>query len=524
MAETKLPDTLSFNRTVEEEPFVTDAVDDLLGKTLNGRFEILSPLGVGGMGRVYKAIQHPLDRVIALKVLNPRYDGSKDPGFEKRFFFEASMTAKLHHPNTITIHDYGRTDDGIYFIAMEYLEGETLQQVLAREKNFAWPRTLVLGAQVARSLREAHKLNLVHRDLKPANIMMVSESSGGDTVKVLDFGLVKSFLPEHEKTVEDTALTQAGMLLGSPMYMAPEQTKSESDGRSDIYSLGVVMFQCIAGRPPFVSKDSIDIIIKHVKEMPPELKSLATQIPDDVNQLIMRCLQKNPIDRFQSMDELLENMRHCLAGQGLSGVFADPRVSSVNVPVADPALIIAPARTATDPSTEITDSGSYRNKAPKKNRLPFAIGLVSLVALLAGGAIAVASKDRSVAPSNVVPLHPPIAKPPPEPEFVEMPIDVPIVFVINSIPLGASVSLNNHLLGVTPLEHKESRTNNEPVTREFSFALEGFATANAVAQGLQGEIPVSLTLVPLPKATKFVPKKQTKNNDAREPGYKEDPY
>ena len=103
--------------------------DPLLGKVLSGRFQIVEPIGMGGMGRVYKAIQQPLDRVVALKVLNPRYDGSRDPGFERRFFLEASMTAKLKHPNTITVHDYGRTDDGIYFIAMEYLEGETLQAV-----------------------------------------------------------------------------------------------------------------------------------------------------------------------------------------------------------------------------------------------------------------------------------------------------------------------------------------------------------------------------------------------------------
>ena len=209
-------------------------VDPLIGQVLSGRFEIIAPLGVGGMGRVYKAVQRPLMREVALKVLNPRYDGTRDPGFERRFFLEASMTSKLKHPNTITVHDYGRTDDGIYFIAMEYLEGETLQKVLVDNGRLPWPRALYVAGQIARSLREAHKLGLVHRDLKPANVMVMTEGTGGDTVKVLDFGLVKSFTPEKPKEddeVDRTGLTQAGVLLGSPLYMAPEQARGEADPR-----------------------------------------------------------------------------------------------------------------------------------------------------------------------------------------------------------------------------------------------------------------------------------------------------
>ena len=125
-------------------------VDPLIGQVLSGRFEIVAPLGIGGMGRVYKAVQRPLGREVALKVLNPRYDGTKDPGFERRFFLEASMTSKLKHPNTITVHDYGRTDDGIYFIAMEYVEGETLQARLARETVLPWARALHVAGQVER--------------------------------------------------------------------------------------------------------------------------------------------------------------------------------------------------------------------------------------------------------------------------------------------------------------------------------------------------------------------------------------
>src|SRR6266571_4750950 len=203
-----------------DSPAAAGAADPLLGKVLNGRFTILEPLGVGGMGRVYKALQAPLDRLVALKVLNPHYGGGKDPGFQKRFFLEASLTSKLHHPNTITVHDYGRTDDGIFYIAMEYVEGQTLASLILKEGKLHWTRALHIAQQICRSLREAHKFGVVHRDLKPANVMVLSEESESDMVKVLDFGLVKSFMPDHAKSADETELTQAGVLLGSPLYMA----------------------------------------------------------------------------------------------------------------------------------------------------------------------------------------------------------------------------------------------------------------------------------------------------------------
>ena len=174
-------------------PSVVGAADPLIGRILNDRFRILSPLGSGGMGKVYKAVQTPLDRVVALKILNPNFPAEKDPAFKRRFFLEASLTSKLRHPNTVTVIDYGQTEDGIYFIAMEYMEGQTLAEVLAHDKTLPWRRVLDIAQQICRSLREAHKLGVIHRDLKPANVMLLNEADH-DMVKVLDFGLVKSFL------------------------------------------------------------------------------------------------------------------------------------------------------------------------------------------------------------------------------------------------------------------------------------------------------------------------------------------
>jgi eukaryotic-like serine/threonine-protein kinase len=498
---------------------VNEAIDSLIGKTLNGRFEIVAPLGVGGMGKVYKAIQHPLDRIVALKVLNPRYDGTRDPGFERRFFLEASMTAKLSHPNTITVHDYGRTDDGIYFIAMEYLQGETLQQMLAREKRLEWPRALFLGAQVARSLREAHKLNLVHRDLKPANIMLMSENSGGDVVKVLDFGLVKSFELDPEKSADEPSLTQAGMLLGSPLYMAPEQAKHESDGRSDIYSLGVVLFQCIAGRPPFISKDSIDVIIKHVKEAPPELVSLAPDITAEVNNLVMRCLKKAPIERFQSMDELLEAMRGTMVGLGMSGIFSDPRVSSAVIP-RTMTPDIASRVSAVIEITDELERAAAAKKAPS-SKIPLVVASILAALVLAGGLFFLNIHTQTPPSANLIPSL-----------DASVPQEFRVLFVVRSVPSGATVKLGDVTLGTTPLTHLEKRMGTSPLTREFSLTLDGFQPTSVVAQGIDGEVKVQSTLVPIPvapppvspKPKKPPPKKNSKVLDPRTPGYKEDPY
>lgn len=527
--------------------------DPLLGKVLSGRFQIVEPIGMGGMGRVYKAIQQPLDRIVALKVLNPRYDGSRDPGFERRFFLEASMTAKLKHPNTITVHDYGRTDDGIYFIAMEYLEGETLQQVLSREGPMPWTRALAVGAQVARSLREAHKLGLVHRDLKPANVMLLAEGTGGDVVKVLDFGLVKAFASDLMQK-SDTELTQAGVLLGSPLYMAPEQARGDTDQRTDIYSLGVLLFQCLAGRPPFQGKDSIDIIVKHVKEKPPELKSLRADVPNEVNDLVMKCLEKTPTTRYQSMDELLEAMRVAVSGQGISGLFIDPRTfsnpmspspsasqatrapSSTRVKIASPSVLDPSAtrngRVIEVPSVEveITESGTHPGG---RSKLPFIIGVAALVVLGVGvgGALAWRSTNKDVVE---VPVPPPPVKEPVKtgnpvvtPDTPQTPA-VEVVFDVDSEPQGATVTLGGAVVGTTPFSFSVTRTDDAPARAELAFSLDGYQGTTMVAQGATGHVPVKPTLTVRKVATPR-PNPRPKNpknpkNPNPDTGYKDDPY
>ena len=322
--------------------------DPLVGKTLDGRFRIVEKLGAGGMGTVYKAVQAPLDRLVALKVLNANYDAKRDPGFQRRFFLEASVTSKLKHPNTITVIDYGKTDENIYYIAMEFVEGVTLAQVVATEGAIEWTRCLNIAQQVCRSLREAHKAGIIHRDLKPANVMICNEETDHDLVKVLDFGLVKSFQPDspHAKDAAAADLTQAGVFLGSPQYMAPEQARNLADPRSDIYSLGVVVYQMMMGRPPFVAEQSIDVIVKHMKEAPPPFAEVRPDldIPAEVEAVVLKCLEKDPSRRFQTMDDLLEGMRRAASSIGMSGLFSGPRLTNGMLPPSTPPPMIQPGQ------------------------------------------------------------------------------------------------------------------------------------------------------------------------------------
>src|SRR5712671_5224832 len=280
--------------------------DPLIGRTVNDRYRIVEAIGQGGMGRVYKALQSPLDRVVALKILGAGHD--RDPNFYKRFFLEASVTAKLTHPNTITLYDYGRTEDGIFFIAMEYLDGRTLSQAMQQEGPLSQERAIHVAQQICRSLREAHALGIIHRDLKPANVMLLRQYDDHDFVKLLDFGLVKFFHGDNP----EGEITNAGTFMGSPHYIAPEQARNQGpDQRCDIYSLGVLLYHMLTGRVPFTAPAPLDIILKHLHDAPVPPRELRPDLPIDaqLEAIALRCMAKERADRFQSMDDLLAALK-----------------------------------------------------------------------------------------------------------------------------------------------------------------------------------------------------------------------
>jgi serine/threonine protein kinase len=509
--------------------------DPLLGRVLNERFRILETLGAGGMGRVYKAIQAPLDRLVALKVLNPQYGEGKDPGFQKRFFLEASVTAKLRHPNTVTVIDYGKTDDGIYYIAMEYLEGLTLGQLLTQVGPLPWARALNITQQIARSLREAHKVGLIHRDLKPANVMVLNQETDHDVVKVLDFGLVKSFIGDANAIAQDTSLTQAGIILGSPQYMAPEQARNVADPRSDVYSMGVVLYQMLMGRPPFLASQSIDVIVKHINEPPPAFGSIwpSHGVPAEVEALVMKCLAKVPVERYQSMDEVMDAMRRVASSIGVSGVFSGSRLTGTGSgPISGPI-----SATGSGPSTMALDISV--EEEPRPSRRPLAIGLfVGSLLLGVGGAAFIAMRTptpQPLSPSALAALPPSSEAPTtPRPSAATAPSTTlgaddeelalaelsvkPVRFLISSEPSGARVTYRGKDVGETPLNLEVPPSDGGKASAELTFNLAGYQPIKVTAEGEGPE-------------ARFLQKLQPKKKASTKPGkgsgsspYKDDPY
>lgn len=298
-----------------------DDVDDpLLGRVIDGRFTIQSVLGRGGMGVVYRAHQASLERSVALKLMTG-VPPERETEFQRRFFLEAATVAKLKHPNTITVFDYGSSvldDNRVFFIAMELLEGQTLSQAMSKGRSLSPLRAVHIAVQICRSLREAHKAGVVHRDLKPGNVMLVKQDEGddveGDFVKVLDFGLAKTKSFDGAKPIE--GITKAGTFMGSPRYVAPEQVEGRPvDARADIYSFGCILYRMLSGKVPFDGQQAVEIMLKHIHEEPPKL----TNLPLSLIKLVDDCLKKLPVDRPESMDVVLQRLKLVRAELGGTG-------------------------------------------------------------------------------------------------------------------------------------------------------------------------------------------------------------
>lgn len=303
------------------------------GKIVSGRYEIKSLIASGGMGRVYLATQIALNRSVAIKILLPH---EADPAFRKRFLLEASVSAQLTHRHIVTVHDYGETEDGDLYLAMEYLDGMPLSKAITQALRMAPLRACRIAMQMCRALRAAHARGVVHRDLKPRNVMLLideddddNDDGGGDFVKVLDFGLVKVF-EAGEQGPGFADFTRVGTLLGSPKYMSPEQIRSQPVGPwSDVYALGAIMFHMLAGRPPFVGSTSPEVLSQQVNKPAPSIQSVideGTVVPPELEVIVQKTLEKSVERRYASMDELLADLRAASrliagAGQHASSVF-----------------------------------------------------------------------------------------------------------------------------------------------------------------------------------------------------------
>ena len=511
-----MDDSRSAPAQLPRVPLTSQGPDPLVGRVINERYRVVGIIARGGMGKVYRAEQQPLGRLVALKVLNPNYTGDNDPEFHKRFFLEASIASKLTHPNTVTIFDYGKTDDDVYYIAMELLEGRTLHRALREEAPISADRTMHIGRQICRSLREAHNLGVIHRDLKPANIYLVQHGDENDFVKVLDFGLVKNLEEKGEE------LTQTGLFMGSPKYMAPEQIRGERcDGRVDIYALGVIMFEMLTGKVPFDRQNSVNILMAHIQEDVPAMSTMnpGIRVPAALEAVVRRCMAKSADARYATMEEVLTALKECaglnvtLSGELRMADLADLS-RSVELPLAPPVRLQGDLLPGGRPSITTVDSssfgtmmstgtpangqsvitGSLPNGQPRGKRTPLlvalaigALGVGAFVTLNANSRASnatTAKAKQSTAPVEQLPAASAPSAASATTAVQPAPVQSQTVLVsLRSTPPGAMVAVGDKEYGPTPTQVEwtgEEATLGREVT--FRFQRKGFRDLTVTRQ------------------------------------------
>jgi tRNA A-37 threonylcarbamoyl transferase component Bud32/tetratricopeptide (TPR) repeat protein len=291
----------------------TEGVDPLIGRVIGDAYVVQALLGIGGMGRVYRAEQKALGRVVAVKVVHRHLLG--DRYSITRFYTEARAASSLNHPNSVSVFDFGRTDDGILYLVMEHLRGKDLARIMHEDGQLPFGRIIDIGCGILGALGEAHERGVVHRDLKPENVIIERLRGGADLVKVVDFGLAKV------RGVEPAEAAK-GLVAGTPDYMAPEQARAlEVDGRSDLYALGVLLFELLTGRLPFVDDTPSKVMTRHVMDPVPNPQEVAPYrgIPDELSTIVMRALEKDPRSRFQDAESMGKALRHAAAALRLGG-------------------------------------------------------------------------------------------------------------------------------------------------------------------------------------------------------------
>jgi serine/threonine protein kinase len=265
------------------------------GSTFARRYQIIEELGRGGMGRVYKAVDTEVNEKIALKLIKPEIAADKKT--IERFRNELKFARKIRHKNVCQMYDLSK-EEGSYYITMEFVPGDDLKSLIRRMGRLSPGQAITITKQVCDGLAEAHKLGVVHRDLKPQNIMIDQDGNA----RIMDFGIARS--------LEGKGITGAGVMIGTPDYMSPEQVEGkETDQRSDIYSLGVILYEMVIGQAPFEGDTPFTIGIKHKSEAPKDPKELNPQIPDDLSRIILSCLEKEKDSRYQSADELRSELK-----------------------------------------------------------------------------------------------------------------------------------------------------------------------------------------------------------------------
>ncbi len=463
----------------EEQSQGAEAVDPVIGMTI-GNYEVSRKIGEGGMGSVYLA-EHPLiGKRVALKVLHAEFAANQD--VVTRFFNEAKAVNDIQHPNIVDIIDYGvipsPKGDMVYFI-MEHLDGFPLEDVIAEQAPLSPERSLHICAQVADALAASHNSNIVHRDLKPDNIILISKRNNPDFVKLLDFGIAKLTGDQP-----GSSKTRTGIVMGTPAYMSPEQCEGRGniDNRTDVYALGVVMYQMITGRVPFEGEGYGEILVQHLTQAPVPPSTLRGVIPPHVEAICMKALEKSPAARFQTMESFIAALTDPVGFVEANGGLQGFLTSNLDGAVIPPQSGMPQSGRFTPTPGQLSAVEAASTQYPSgmhapasKSKMPIFLGIGGVVvagvlaAVLLGGGDdkpAVAAQEK---PVEVVPAAAPeeVAPVPEKPEQT-MPVDPAVESVkvrasITTVPKGAEIWSDGEFLDKTPATLKSYKSEDLPM-------------------------------------------------------------
>src|SRR5947199_4323543 len=354
------------------------AVSDTLINTLfDGRYRIMRKLGTGGMANVYLAEDQELGRRVAIKILNDRH--ANDDQFVERFRREAKNAAALSHPNIVSIYDRGEAE-GSYYIAMEYLDGRSLKELIVSRGPAPVGVAVEYARQILQALRFAHRHGIVHRDIKPHNVLVDAEGR----VKVTDFGIARAGTSQ---------MTEVGSIVGTAQYLSPEQAKGTAvDQRSDIYSLGIVLYELLTGAVPFTGDTPVEIAMKHISETPDVPSALRPEIPHDLDLVVTRALAKDPAERYQSAEEMDADLDRVLRGVAIARETEESATQILSAPTtimsaaaATQATRVAPPRRAAAAPPPPPVYYDYDEPITRRPIWPWLLALLFIVAAGIGG-------------------------------------------------------------------------------------------------------------------------------------------